>query len=237
MTFPYLLVSDCSTEPPRDLVEDFIDPKFIESLKEHPTIDQKALLWSRLILASISLQLDPLGRYNIRFSEGETYAPHVEGTLYSYCNMERYGNQVAIVLSQLPIFVSIRKCDLEAEQIERIRRGFPSNFNVWIDRQKDHRQAFYKVWTGIAVTNKQQDPLLALSISDEDALSIAYPSIYLRHSLVFWQNDDWICAVCGMVIPPLLTEIRNAEKTAMVLRQSRSLPSYHSFKTAESAAF
>jgi len=237
MTFPFLLVSDCSSEPPRDLVDDFIDPQFIETLKNHPTVDHKALLWSRLILASIPLQLDPLGRYNIRFSEARSFSPQVEGTLYSYCNMERYGNQVAIVLSQLPIYVSIRRCDLSGEQVRQLRHTFPSHFNTWIDRQKDRTQAFYQVWTAIAVTNKQQDPLLTLSISDEDALSIAYPSIYLRHSLAFWQNKEWICAVCGMVIPPLLTEVRDFEKTAMILRQSRSLPSYQSYKAPEPAAF
>lgn len=218
MSFPILLAADCSEYPPEDLVARYIPGSLLQYLEEHPEVPAKAMLWSRLILSTVPTMVEPQIDKTFDYEENFTFTPKLRGNIFSYCNIEYRDDMLGIALSELPISVSLRRMNLQKYERDEIRRSFPNAFRAWVDRQENPILAFYQLWSAEAVTYKKIIPLLSLKISDEDLLDVSYPSIYLKESLLFWQYEDWIFAVIGKMIVPLLTEYRSPEKTIALLR-------------------
>lgn len=218
MSFPILLAADCSEYPPEDLVERYVHSSVLQYLDEHPEVSAKAMLWSRLILSTVPMMVEPELGKTFGYVEDFTLTPKLSGNTFSYCNIEERDGMIAIALSELPISVSLRRMNLQKYERDEIRRSFTNKYRAWVDRQENPIVAFYQLWSAEAVTYKKVIPLLSLKISDEDKLDVSYPSIYLKESLLFWRYEDWMFAIVGKMIVPLLTEYRSPEKTIALLR-------------------
>ncbi|MBQ8829588.1 MAG: hypothetical protein IJ022_05805 [Burkholderiaceae bacterium] len=218
MSFPILLATDCSEYPPENLVKKLVSENLIQYLKQHPDVPSKALLWNRLLLTTIPMQIDPSGRHQFGYEENFSFEPPITGNIFSYCSVDHKENNLVLCLSKLPISVTSFHMNLSQEQIGQIRKTFSAPINAWIDRQENSVFAFYQYLTSQAVIEKKNQALLELRISDEDSLDVSYPSIYLKQTLTFWQHNDWIYTILGMMLHPLLTEYRTTEKTIKMLK-------------------
>ena len=221
MSFPILLIADCSIAPPDDLIERFISKNLLDFLKSHPVVNWKVFLWSRLILTSLPLQLDPEGKRRFEYIEDYSFSPRIKGDLFSYSCIDSTENQLALVLSKLPVSVSVINMNWTKEAIEKRRESIPGEFNAWINRQDNPTYAFYQYLTAEANIHQRKHPMIRLSVSGEDVLDVTSPAIYIQESLFFWAHDFLLCSVLGTVLPPILTEERTADKTIGLLR---SLP-------------
>ena len=68
------------------------------------------------------------------------------GDSYHYCRTDWQGNNLALVVSDLPVFLSFRSFDSVNDHLKEIARlRFPAIINNRIDRQENPELAFYLI--------------------------------------------------------------------------------------------
>lgn len=215
---PVLYIADCTEEPPRNLVEEFLDPELVNFAHNHPDISNM-VLWSRLIIKSVPFQSSEEAPPQLDFIDDFSTELEFSGDWFKYCSVDYQNKWVAVSLSILPVNVSLKWFNTSAQTKEMTRLKFPVIFNDWIDRQPDPGLAFYQLWATRSCLKKRKDPTIRIVIGEDDQLDVVGASIMLRESLMFWKTDDWICAVQGPALASLLTEIRKPEKTVYLLEK------------------
>ena len=123
------------------------EPGAAEIRSCHP-LEQNAVLWSRLLLLSIPYQQYPDDPPLMIVSDRFTKSLTLGGDSYHYCKTDWQGNNLALVVSDLPVFLSFRSFDSVNDHLKEIARlRFPAIINNWIDRQENPELAFYQYWT------------------------------------------------------------------------------------------
>ena len=131
------------------------------------------------------------------------------GDSYHYCKTDWQGNNLALVVSDLPVFLSFRSFDSVNDHLKEIARlRFPAIINNWIDRQENPELAFYQYWTLSECLKDRNDPTVQSS------------SVLLRETFQFWTSEDWICTVQGPALTNLLYEVRKPGKTLQLLDEA-----------------
>ena len=140
---------------------------------------------------------------------------------YHYCKTDWQGNNLALVVSDLPVFLSFRSFDSVNDHLKEIARlRFPAIINNWIDRQENPELAFYQYWTLSECLKDRNDPTVRIKIDDDDCLTVKGSSVLLRETFQFWTSEDWICTVQGPALTNLLYEVRKPGKTLQLLDEA-----------------
>ena len=103
LPYPLLFVSDCSERPPQKYIDRYLSPALLKYAADHP-LEQNAVLWSRLLLLSIPYQQYPDDPPLMIVSDRFTKSLTLGGDSYHYCKTDWQGNNLALVVSDLPVF-------------------------------------------------------------------------------------------------------------------------------------
>lgn len=201
-----LYVTDCSEPPEREVVCRYLDPNLITYADSHPE-ERNALLWSRLLFLTLPYLSGPERPLPMEFYDDFTGNLTVKSSLYRYCQVDSTRRWVAAVLSMFPVYLSIKPFSLGETDTELVRLRLPAIFNNWIDRQEEPQMAFYKLWSLQECLRKRADPTVRMHIADDDSLTVRGTTVLLRETFQFWTSDHWICAVEGLGLTTLLSEL------------------------------
>ena len=220
LPYPLLFVSDCSERPPQKYIDRYLSPALLNMAANHP-LEQNAILWSRLLLLSIPYQQHPEDPPLMIVSDRFTKSLTLGGDSYHYCKTDWQGDNLALVVSDLPVFLSFKSFDSVNDHLKEIARlRFPAIINNWIDRQENSELAFYQYWTLSECLKDRDDPTVRIKIDDDDCLTVRGSSVLLRETFQFWTSEDWICTVQGPALTNLLYEVREPEKTLQLLDEA-----------------
>lgn len=103
LPYPLLFVSDCSERPPQKYIDRYLSPALLKYAANHP-LEQNAILWSRLLLLSIPYQQHPEDPPLMIVSDRFTKSLTLGGDSYHYCKTDWQGDNLALVVSDLPVF-------------------------------------------------------------------------------------------------------------------------------------
>lgn len=143
------------------------------------------------------------------------------GDSYHYCKTDWQGDNLALVVSDLPVFLSFKSFDSVNDHLKEIARlRFPAIINNWIDRQDNSELAFYQYWTLSECLKDRDDPTVRIKIDDDDCLTVRGSSVLLRETFQFWTSEEWICSVQGPALTNLLYEVREPKKTLQMLDEA-----------------
>lgn len=220
IAYPLLFVTDCTEPPPQKHIERYLSPALAKYAEENP-LEQNAILWSRLLLLSIPYQQHPDDPPLMIVSDRFTKSLKLGGDSYRYCKVDWQGGWLALVVSDLPVYLSFKAFASVTDKIKEITRlRFPVIFNEWIDRQENPELAFYQYWTLSECLKQRNDPTVQIGIDDDDLLIVKGASVMLRETLQFWISANWICTVQGPALTTLLTQVRKPQKTLELLDEA-----------------
>ena len=195
LPYPLLFVTDCSERPPQKYIDRYLSPALLKYAANHP-LEQNAVLWSRLLLLSIPYQQHPDDPPLMIVSDRFTKSLTLGGDSYHYCKTDWQGDNLALVVSDLPVFLSFKSFDSVNDHLKEIARlRFPAIINNWIDRQENSELAFYQYWTLSECLKDRDDPTVRIKIDDDDCLTVRGSSVLLRETFQFWTSEEWICSV------------------------------------------
>ena len=220
LPYPLLFVTDCSERPPQKYIDRYLSPALLKYAANHP-LEQNAVLWSRLLLLSIPYQQHPDDPPLMIVSDRFTKSLTLGGDSYHYCKTDWQGDNLALVVSDLPVFLSCKSFDSVNDHLKEIARlRFPAIINNWIDRQENSELAFYQYWTLSECLKDRDDPTVRIKIDDDDCLTVRGSSVLLRETFQFWTSEEWICSVQGLALTNLLYEVREPKKTLQMLDEA-----------------